>query len=165
MIHLDFRIIHQSATASINYSNPMSLAFGEYYLYISIMWRCFCTLPLVRSWWDLISSNCPTISRMGLFITSHLTRDLVPPSVADLIPGTVRTEDFDEESGSVDVAPVIEISRLILSNDLAIRRGTFIEGKAKFGALIDVICDEGHSVKTLTESDLKIIVGEGYRNF
>jgi hypothetical protein len=77
----------------------------------------------------------------------------------------VRTEDFDEESGSVDVAPVIEISRLILSNDLAIRRGTFIEGKAKFGALIDVICDEGHSVKTLTESDLKIIVGEGYRNF
>ena len=102
---------------------------------------------------------------MGLFITSHLTRDLVPPSVADLIPVTVRTEDFDEESGSVDVAPVIDISRLILSNDLAIRRGTFIEGKAKFGALIDVICDEGHSVKTLTESDLKIIVGEGYRNF
>ena len=58
---------------------------------------------------------------MGLFITSHLTRNLVPPSVADLIPGTVRTEDFDEESGSLDVAPVIEISRLILSNDLAIR--------------------------------------------
>ena len=82
------------------------------------------------------------------------------------MPIRSRTEDFDEESGSVDVAPVIEISTsLILSNDLAIRQGTFIEEKAKFGALILVICDEGHSVKTLTESDLKIIVGEGYRNF
>jgi hypothetical protein len=57
----------------------------------------------------------------GLFITSHLTTGLVPPSIADLILGTVWTDDFDEESGSVDIAPVIEMSHLILSNDLATR--------------------------------------------
>jgi hypothetical protein len=39
---------------------------------------------------------------MGLFILAHLTPEPVPPFVADLIPGTVHTEDFDEESGSVD---------------------------------------------------------------
>jgi hypothetical protein len=40
---------------------------------------------------------------MGLFITSHLTKDFIAPSVADLILGTHQTKDFDEESGSVDV--------------------------------------------------------------
>ena len=34
---------------------------------------------------------CHTRFHKGLFILSHLTPDSVPPSVADLIPGTVRT--------------------------------------------------------------------------
>jgi len=38
-----------------------------------------------------------------------------------------------------------------------------IEGKAGFTALIDVIRDEGHSVKTLTKTDLERMVGEKYR--
>jgi len=37
---------------------------------------------------------CHTGLDMGLFIPSHLTRDLVPHSVANLIPGTVWTEEI-----------------------------------------------------------------------
>jgi hypothetical protein len=45
---------------------------------------------------------CLTGFIKGLFILAHLTPEPVPPFVAVLIPGTVHTEDFDEESGSVD---------------------------------------------------------------
>ena len=52
----------------------------------------------------------------------------------------------------------------MLSNDLATRQGMFIKEKAELSALISVICDGGHSVKTLMESDLEMMVGEGYHN-
>jgi hypothetical protein len=102
---------------------------------------------------------CYTGLHMGLFITSHLIKENIAPSVANLIPGTKQTEDFDEESGSVDIGPVIEISKQILSHDLKNRRGIFMERKAGLDALIDVIRNEGHSVKTLTEPDLNMIIG------
>jgi len=68
-----------------------------------------------------------------------LTPESVSPFVADLTPGTARTEDFDEESGSVDIAPVIEMSRLILSNVLVTSGSLVVDGKAGVTALIDVI--------------------------
>ena len=45
--------------------------------------------------------------------------------------------------GSVDIAPVIEMSHLILSNVLATSGSLMIDGKAGFTALIDVIRNEG----------------------
>ena len=66
--------------------------------------------------------------------------------------------------GSVDIAPVIEMSHLILSNVLATSGSLMIDGKAGFTALIDVIRNEGHSVLTLTETDLVRMVGKKYRN-
>ena len=39
-----------------------------------------------------------------------------------------------------------------------------VDGKAGFTALIDVIHNEEHSIKTLTETDLERMVGENYRN-
>jgi hypothetical protein len=42
--------------------------------------------------------------------------------------------------------------------------GVLIKGKAGFGALIDAICDKGISGKTLVESDLEMMGGEGYCN-
>jgi len=39
---------------------------------------------------------CLTGLNKGVFIIGHLTPQSVPPFVADLIPGTVCTEDFDE---------------------------------------------------------------------
>jgi hypothetical protein len=107
---------------------------------------------------------CLTGLIKGLFVLAHLTPESVPPFIADLIPGTIRTEDFDEESGSIDIAPVIEMSRLILSNVLVLATSgsLVVDGKAGFTALIDVICDEGHSVKTLTETDLERMVGEKF---
>ena len=103
---------------------------------------------------------CLTGLIKGLFVLAHLTPKSVPPFIADLIPGTVHTEDFDEESGSVDIHPVIKMSRLILSNVLATSGSLVVDGKTGFTALIDVIRDEGHSVKTLTETDLERMVGE-----
>ena len=103
------------------------------------------------------------LCQTGLVILAHLTTESVPPFVADLIPGIERTEDFDEESGSVDIAPVIEMSHLILSNVLATSGSLVIDGKARFTALIDVIRNEGHSVKTLMETDFGRMVGEKYR--
>ena len=76
---------------------------------------------------------------MGLLISSHLRRDLVPAPVADLIPGTIQTEDLDKELGSIDIASVIEMSCLMLS------WGIFIEGKAGLSALISVVSNEGHT--------------------
>jgi hypothetical protein len=107
---------------------------------------------------------CHTGRHMGLFISSHLTKDNIAPSVAGLIPGTKRTEDFDEDAGSFDIRPIIEISKKILSQDHKNHRGIFMEGKAGLDALIDVICNGGHSVKTLTESDLNVMIGLGYHN-
>ena len=52
--------------------------------------------------------------------------------------------------GNIDNAPVIEMSCLMLSDDLATCRGIFIEGKARLSALISVI---------------EMMVGEGYHNF
>jgi hypothetical protein len=66
---------------------------------------------------------------MGLFITSYLTTDLVPPSIADLIMGIVQTEVFDEESGSVDIGPVKKISKLISSHDLKITVAYLSKGR------------------------------------
>ena len=61
------------------------------------------------------------------------------------------------ESVTIDIASVIEMSRLILSNVLVLATSgsLVVDGKAGFTALIDVIRDEGHSVKTLTESGSK----------
>jgi hypothetical protein len=39
-----------------------------------------------------------------------------------------------------------------------------VDGKDGFTALIDIICNKEHSIKTLTESDLERMVGEKYRN-
>ncbi len=48
------------------------------------------------------------------------------------------------------------MATLILSHDLANRQGIFIEGgKSKFDALVEVVRDEKHSVKTLMEAILK----------
>ena len=47
---------------------------------------------------------------------------------------------------------------------LATRWGIVIEGKVRLGALINVIHGEAHSVKTLTESDLEMMDGDGYHN-
>jgi hypothetical protein len=52
----------------------------------------------------------------------------------------------------------------MLINDLATRWGIFIKGKAGLSALIGIIRNVGHSVKTLTESDLEMMVGEGCCN-
>ena len=46
---------------------------------------------------------CLTGLIKGLFILGHLTQESVPPFVADLIPGTIRTEEFDKDSGSIDI--------------------------------------------------------------
>jgi ABC-type ATPase involved in cell division len=54
------------------------------------------------------------------------------------------------------------MSRLILSNVLATSGSLVVDGKAGFTTLIDVICDKGHSIKTLTETDLERMVGEKY---
>jgi hypothetical protein len=106
---------------------------------------------------------CLTGFIKGLFILAHLTPEPVPPFVADLIPGTVHTEDFDEESGSVDIHPVIKMSRLILSNVLATSGSLVVDGKVGFNMLIDVIRNEGHSVKTAMNTNLERMVGEKYR--
>jgi hypothetical protein len=45
-------------------------------------------------------------------------KDYIALSVADLTPGTKLSEDFDEESGSIDIGPVMKILKLILSQDL-----------------------------------------------
>ncbi len=86
----------------------------------------------------------------------------ITPSLADFIPDTEWTEDFDAESGSIDIGPGMEISKLILSHNLKNWGGIFIEGKAGMDALINIICNKGHSVKTLTDSDLEMMVGEEY---
>jgi hypothetical protein len=52
------------------------------------------------------------------------------------------------------------MSRLILSNVLATSGSLMVNGKARFTMLIDVIHDERHSVKTLTETNLERMVGE-----
>ena len=39
--------------------------------------------------------QCQTGLVKGSFILAHLIKESVPPFVADLIPGTLRTEDFD----------------------------------------------------------------------
>jgi len=82
---------------------------------------------------------CHTSLHMGLLISSHLRRDLVPAPVADLIPGTIQTEDLDKELGSIDIASVIEMFCLMLS------WGIFIEGKAGLSALISVVSNERHT--------------------
>ncbi len=55
------------------------------------------------------------------------------------------------------------MSLMILRKVLTTSGSLMIEGKAGFTAMIDVIRDEGHSGKTLTETDLERMVGEKYR--
>ncbi len=100
----------------------------------------------------------------GVFVIAHLGSDKNPPLVADLIPKTELMVDFDEETGNVDIKLIMGIAKLILSHNPKNCHGFFIEGKARLGALIGVICNKGHSVKTLKESDLEMMVGKGYRN-
>ena len=72
---------------------------------------------------------CLTGFIKGLFSLAHLTPEPVSPFIADLTPGTVHTEDFDEESGSVGIPPVIEMSHLILNNVLATSGSLVVDGK------------------------------------
>ena len=53
---------------------------------------------------------------------------------------------------------------MIISNVLVTCGSLVVDGKAGFTALIDVIHNEEHSIKTLTETDLERMVGENYRN-
>jgi hypothetical protein len=54
------------------------------------------------------------------------------------------------------------MSCLILSNVLATSGSLVVDGKVGLNTLIDVIRDEGHSVKTVTNTNLERIVGEKY---
>ena len=54
------------------------------------------------------------------------------------------------DRGNIDNAPIIEMSCLMLSDDLATRRGIFIKGKARLSMLISVV---------------EMMIGEGYHNF
>ncbi len=99
----------------------------------------------------------------GLFVPSHLENDKIAPLVAYLIYST-NGHDFDRESESVDIEPVIEIVTLILSNDLATCRAIFIKGETGFDTLLKVSRDEQQSVKTLNEANLERMVGVSYSN-
>ncbi len=72
----------------------------------------------------------------------HLGKDDISPLVGDLILGTKKMDDFDEESESVDMEPVIEIAKQILSNDLATHWGTFMEGTTGLNKQLNVICNK-----------------------
>ncbi len=95
----------------------------------------------------------------------HLGRDKIPPSVADLIPGTERTVNFDDEIGNVNIKSVMDITKLILNHGLNNHHGISIKGKARLCALVNGIRDKGHSFKTLSEADLETMVGGGISQF